>query len=102
MPHGTDSMLNDHQNMSSPTVTQHGRGDSYMTSRYGVAGPQTFEEAVDQEIARGCTPEVAAVRVINAYGSSLPRTTIAKGEEALHCLGEVATDMLARPTSSFA
>jgi hypothetical protein len=89
-PH-SDDYPSVHTPMKAPEVTRHGRGDSYMT-------PQSFEEAVAREMAgHPVTKEVAMQRVINAYGSSLPRRepSLAKRETAEQ-LNDLADEIAAR------
>src|SRR5262249_31797771 len=49
---------------------QTAQGDT--SSQFNKQEPLTFESAVSREIARGCPAEVAAQRIVNRYGSSLP------------------------------
>ena len=58
---------------------------------------KTWEEAISDEIRKfGVTPEIAAVRVINAYGSNLPHENFAKGADSIDARWEGAVTEIAR------
>jgi hypothetical protein len=54
------------------------------------SAPATFEDHVAAEVRKGCSELVAQQRVVNAYGNTLPRTSIAKAEVAGAALEEIA------------
>jgi hypothetical protein len=43
----------------------------------------TYEKAVATEIAKGCSPLVAEQRVLATYGNTLPRSSVAKGDDTV-------------------
>jgi hypothetical protein len=59
---------------------------------------KTWEEAVSDEIRKfGVTPEIAAVRVINAYGNNLPHEDFAKCADTINARwGDAVTEISKR------
>jgi hypothetical protein len=55
----------------------------------------TFEDHVAAEMRKGCSEQVAAQRVMNAFGNTLPRTDIKKAEIAAAALEDIADDIWA-------